>query len=971
MAAASGVRLGSAPPFVGRDELVSTVVRVLGEPGAFLLVEGEAGIGKTRLLRKCLDAAELREHEVVIAACLPVEEPCPLGPVVDGIRRCRRGIAGVRLSPLAGALRPLFPEWAADLPPQPESLDDPLATRHRLFAALTEVIERLGMNVLVVEDAHWADSVTLEWLLTLYGRSLSLVVTYRPLEVPAGSMLRRLMSWRPVGATPARLSLGPFTPTQTGELVAAMAGIERVSQEFVQSLHEHTDGLPLAVVETVLLWRDRHGAIPQGDEWSRGVLQELQVPPTVRDSVLERLDRLDLDATAVLRAATVLGAPATAALLAEVAGLAEMVGVDGALASGLLQDSGSDRFKFRHALDAKTVGESIPAPQRRRLHQRAAHALQRLNPPPVARLTRHFHEAGDITNWSRYAQKSAELAKDSGDDRTAITVLHELLTTVELPVPEQVLVAHKLGETAALGSVTLGDLGPRVVQSLRDVLATDDLAPSDRGEIGFLLGKVLRQERQLQAAATEIEAAIPDLDHSPSQAGRAMLVLAGMVHPDWPVERHLEWINRATELQANAASPMDLGFTINRASVLTMYGEEDGWRVAGELLPRSAPGLRERRMLAGWLLNSARVAMLWGQFDRAREYLDRALTQLQDTGHHRGMTTARSTALALDWYTGAWHDIAESAAQLCESTDTPAPTLRSVRWIQGLLHLARAARADASRQLASLNAELSSESPFDPFAVPSAGLARLRLAEDAAAEAVAVTAPDIDLIERKGIWLWATDLAPVHVEALVTIGRLDRADELVGQFGRWARDRHVPAAAAALWTCRAVLSEGRSDHHAAAALFAEAAQAWAALPRPYDELLAMERRGRCLLAAGERDDALAVLSDAQARLRQLGARWDADRVALVLRQNGKEVPVASRRGRRGYGDELSPRELEVVALVTRGLTNRQIGKALFVSPKTIELHVGSAMRKLKVTSRTMLAVAAKETGLVAPEPEGC
>jgi DNA-binding CsgD family transcriptional regulator len=363
--------------------------------------------------------------------------------------------------------------------------------------------------------------------------------------------------------------------------------------------------------------------------------------------------------------------------------------------------------------------------------------------------------------------------------------------------------------------------------------------------------------------------------------------------------------------------------------------------------------------------------MLWGRFDRAREYLDLALTELQDTGHQRGLRTARAAALALDWYTGAWQDIAKTAAELCESTDSPAPTLHCVRWVQGLLHLARGARADAGRQLASLNVELSSKSPFDPFAVPSAGLARLHLADDAAAEAVAVTGPDIDLIERKGIWLWAVDLAPVHVEALVTIGHLDRAEELVGQFARWERDRRVPAAAAALRTCQAVLSEGRSEHRDAAALFAEAARAWAALPRPYDELLAMERWGHCLLAAGEQDEALTVLSDAQARLRQLGARWDADRVAYVLRQHGIEVPVTSRRGRRGYGNELSPRELEVVALVTRGMTNRQIGKALFVSPKTIELHVGSAMRKLKVTSRTTLAIAAKEAGLIAPEPDGC
>jgi DNA-binding CsgD family transcriptional regulator len=951
---------------VGRNELVSTVVGVLGEPGAFLLVEGEAGIGKTRLLQECLAAAELPDHRVVVAACLPVGEPSPLGPVVDGIRRCRRGIADVRLSPLAGALRPLFPEWANDLPPRPEPLEDPAATRHRLFAALTEVIERLGVDVLVVEDAHWADEVTLEWLPTLYGRRPSLAVTYRGQEVSAGSKLRRLMSWRPVGTTPVRLSLEPFTTTQVAELVAAMVGTERVSKQFAQFLHAHTDGLPLAVVETVLLLRDRRDVIASDGEWSREVLRKLQVPLTVRDSVLERIERLAPDARAVLEAAAVLGTPATAARLSEVAGLPEMVGVAGAQASGLLQDSGPDRFKFRHALDAKTVGEAIPAPQRLRLHKRAAHALERLNPRPVARLSRHFREAGDIANWSRYAQEFAELARASGDDRTAMTVLHELLTTVERPAPEQILLARRLGETAALGSVTLGDLGPAIVQSLRDVLDIGDLAPPDRGEIRLLLGRVLRLERQMHAAATEVEAAIPDLGHDAALAGRAMLIIAVMLHPDWTVERHLDWVGRATELEARIVSPQErLPFTINRAAVLLLFGEEEGWRVTDEL-PRSAPERQEGRMIAGGLLNSARAAMLWGHFDRAREYLNLALTQLQDTGHHRGMSTARVASLVLDWYTGAWQDLAETATQLCESSDSPPPTVSGVRWIQGLLHLARGTRAEASRQLAAVN---DGPGGFDPFVIPSAGLARLHLADDAPDKAVAVTGPDMDLIEGKGVWLWATDLAPVHIEALVATGRLDRAGELVEQFARWAQGRRVPAAAAALRTCQAVLSAGRCEHAAAAALFAEAARAWADLPRPYDQLLALERRGRCLLAAGEQPDALTVLSDAQTRLRQLGARWDADRVALVLRKHGVEVPVASRRGRRGYGNALSPRELEVVGLVTQGLTNREIGKALFISPKTIELHVGSAMRKLKVTSRTRLAIAATEAGLVTSGPD--
>src|SRR5690606_31648641 len=115
--------------------------------------------------------------------CPPFRVPFTLGPLVDAIRQATDQVAGLRLSGLAGTLRPLFPEWAEGLPPAPEPLEDARASRHRLFRALVEVLDRLGVTVLVAEDAHWADEATIEFLLfvvTQPARPMSLVVTYRP-----------------------------------------------------------------------------------------------------------------------------------------------------------------------------------------------------------------------------------------------------------------------------------------------------------------------------------------------------------------------------------------------------------------------------------------------------------------------------------------------------------------------------------------------------------------------------------------------------------------------------------------------------------------------------------------------------------------------------------------------------------------------------------------------------------------------
>ncbi|MGW0859349.1 response regulator transcription factor, partial [Streptomyces sp. NPDC002690] len=127
------------------------------------------------------------------------------------------------------------------------------------------------------------------------------------------------------------------------------------------------------------------------------------------------------------------------------------------------------------------------------------------------------------------------------------------------------------------------------------------------------------------------------------------------------------------------------------------------------------------------------------------------------------------------------------------------------------------------------------------------------------------------------------------------------------------------------------------------------------------------RRGRCLIAAGRPETGLPSLAGIVVELSGLGARDDADRVARDLRRLGWSDGRARGRGRPGYGDRLSPRELEVARLVTGGHTNRQIADALVVSVQTVGSQVTSAMRKLRVTTRTALAVRLMELGLVGEE----
>src|SRR5258708_5287254 len=154
-----------APGFVGREAELAGLARALADPGAVVLVEGEAGIGKTRLLREYLATPSGRAHHALVATCPPFRQPCTLGPVVEAVGQATETVTGLRLSALAGALRPLFPEWAGDLPPALEPAGDATAARHRLFRALAELLGRLEAAMLRVEDGHWADEGTLGFLL--------------------------------------------------------------------------------------------------------------------------------------------------------------------------------------------------------------------------------------------------------------------------------------------------------------------------------------------------------------------------------------------------------------------------------------------------------------------------------------------------------------------------------------------------------------------------------------------------------------------------------------------------------------------------------------------------------------------------------------------------------------------------------------------------------------------------------------
>ncbi len=954
------------PGFVGRERELASLARAFASP-TVVLVEGEAGIGKTRLVREFLASSATSALHAVTAMCPPFHQPLTLGPVTDALRQASDDVAGLGLSPLAGALRPLFPEWASALPPTPEPLGDATAARHRLFRALDELLRGLGVGVLVVEDVHWADEATLEFLLFLASRQpqrVSLLVTYRPDDLPVSSLLRRLSSRLSTGVTCVRFTLGPLDLAGTVALVSSMLDGEHVSEEFAGFLRAHTDGLPLAIEESVRLMGDRADLIRRGGEWvRRRHLDQIPVPPTVRDAVVERAGRLGSSQQAVLQAAAVLAEPEPEPVLVAVAGLSGDEagrGMAGAVGCGLLADdepNGQGLISFRHALAARAVYEAMPARLRRQMHLRAAGALEGLSPAPVPRLARHFREAGATADWVRYAEQAADLALASGDEATAATLLHDLVLRAGLPAQD---VARLMGKIPLL-ALTEAEHCKDLAGALRAVADARDVEPDVEAEVRHQLGRLLVSMDDWNAAQAELERAVPHLTHDPAVAMRAMILLGCPIgQAEWPASRHLRWLHHAAEVTLPAGSADQLLLLVNRVTAFLMLGEEKGWAEAAGLSCKAATA-GDWFQIARGHLNVADMAMLWGRYADSDRLLIKGLELAEARQYLRLRDDASATRAHLAWLTGAWDPLAERATALADDEDVLTLPRMKANLVAGLLAAASGAAAQAEKRLALALDGTRRHGAIHRSIEAAGALARLRLMEGHADQALTLTDGPMRVIAAKGIWLWATEVAPVRVQALASAGRTGDAANLVTAFARGLGGLTAPAPQAALALSRAILAEARDQHERAASLFGRAAAAWQALPRPYDSLLAREQRGRCLLAAGRDDEGLAVLGDVFRGLSGLGAPGDAGRVMRTLNEHGVLVRRPWRGGSRGYGDQLSPRELEVVRLVVEGRTNREIAQALCRSANTVSMQLKSAMRKLGVSSRTALAVRAVES----------
>ncbi|MFC6928967.1 ATP-binding protein [Actinomadura yumaensis] len=290
--ASSAIVRTSSPVLIGRGRELEALTAATAAAPSVVFVEGEAGVGKTRLVTELVTALRGGPAWPAVRHCQPLRDPFPYGVIFECLRSC-----GARLgepSAVTGALRPYLPELADRLPPPPEPLGDPAAERHRLFRAVRDLLAALGRTVLVIEDLHWADEGTrqmLRFVMSDPPPGLSLVATFRredlPADAPLGGAFRP-----PPGTTSAHLVLGPLDAAGVRGMVEAILGDRAVSPGFAEVMRQRTAGIPFVVEEMIYALRDHGGALRTDGACARRLLDDLEVPALLREAMLERLHTL-------------------------------------------------------------------------------------------------------------------------------------------------------------------------------------------------------------------------------------------------------------------------------------------------------------------------------------------------------------------------------------------------------------------------------------------------------------------------------------------------------------------------------------------------------------------------------------------------------------------------------------------------------------------------------------------------------
>lgn len=978
----------SCPTLVGREgefqRATSLLASASGSP-PLILIGGEAGIGKSRLLEAVLADGRARGCLVLTGSCIPFAgRSLPYGPILDAVRR--RGDAGS--SEIQRALRS---ELSSALELAGSDGADGPAGQARLFESIVAALERAsahGQVVVAIEDLHWSDAATRHLLAFLVGsrwsNGISLLATVRTDE-PAAD-LRPLLSELERGRRLERIELAPLASEGVHDVVAGILG-EEPAAALVEQVSGRSGGNPFFVEELVAA--------------SRG--GDVRLPPNLGEILLARLASLPDEVQGMLRYMAVIGERASVGLLTAITSTtAPVVGswLRVACDAHVVRPDDADTYAFRHALVREALYADLLPHERRSMHEAVARRIGSDEGgtllSPTARtlaLALHWDAAGDAGEALPALIAAAEHASASHAYADAVALYRR---AIERRL-EQDGAAHAdvdlvaLHEAAAAAAY-LSDDTAGAIDLARQAIAMQD-ADADPTRAGVLLQRLCEYLWQHGLEAESIETTRRAFELVPADGSRERAVVVGAWASALSVlsmyPEAIDVVEEAVAIGERLGDPAIISWSLAVRGISrcvigdTERGVADVDRARAMALVSGDPDAQAIAYIDGtWTLGvlmgdvPAALAMIaeWAEIQKAAG-LERS----------RGVWLASIHAV-MKVRAAAWSE-AEAIFEDALERPSRGPVRLELLFHAALLWAWRGRLDEAQVMVDEIHALARGFIGQQMIAPSYAAAIELASWQDRPERAVELLDEAIDRLRSPD--------DPICTRHLYAAGARACADQAAAVRGRRATEAEVaalrarlvrlvaaarydglPAATIDLPETRAWVSQvsaellrlDQADREADA--WSSTADQWAALGLAGQEAYARWREAAARLARDERHAALTALHRGHALAESVGAvtiRASIERLAArarlrLPRAHAQQLPSSGR----PHG--LTQRESEVLALIARGLTNRQIAGELFISEKTAGVHVSNILAKLDVISRAQAAAVAVQSGVVRSAP---
>jgi len=1000
----------SCPVLIGRQaELTALhllIERAKSSKGQVVLLSGEAGIGKSRLVAEAKAYATAQGFLLLQGHCFPTDRSCPYAPLLDLLRShfASQSIAEIatELKPFAGGFAQLIPDLVPPLPdaapPPPLAPPEPEQEKRRLFEALTRWFTALATKqplLLTIEDVHWSDETSLDFLHYLARRCaaspLLVVLTYRSDEVRPS--LSQFLAQLDRERLAQECALVPLRQSEVSAMLYAIFALRRsvyvvpplAQGDLLDALYSLTEGNPFFIEELLKSLIEAGDIFYTQGRWERKELGELRLPRSVQDAVERRAAQLSDGARQVLHLAAVAGRHFDFALLQALTQYEEaqlLLLLKELIAAQLVVEESAERFAFRHALTRQAVYGQLLVRERKALHRTIAETLERLYASTLeahlADLASHFYESGIWEQALEYGQRAGEQAQALYAQQAATLHFTRALDAarhLSLTPPASLYRAR------GLAYETLGDF---------------------------------EQARADQEAA--LEHAHDASDHHAEW--QALLDLGSL----WAGRNYAQagdYYQQALALARTRDDPLALAHSLNRLGNWYLNAEQpqEALRWHQEALA-TFHALADQRGRAATLDFLGMACLLSGDLQQSAAYYEQAIALFRELDERQRLPNSLATLMLCggNYQNDTAVPAAIGFAELIQHGELALKIAGEIGSrsdeAYALIHMAicLGPRGEYARALAVAQRGLAIAEEIEHRQWMTAGhraLGALYLDLLALSEAKPHLEQALALAQEIGSRYW-TRIASGFL-ALVCVAQHDvtRAESLLSAALR-PDDPAQTVGQRLVWYARAELALARNDPplalHITDQLFASAAglSSESSIPR------LAKVRGEALIKLKQAAEAETLLQQAQATalkggLRPLLWRIDLDLGKLAHAQRRYEEaerrfaealetldelasglpdeslhqhflrhgqalfprtrqPSALRLTKKTFGG-LTERERAVAALIALGKSNREIADALVVAPHTIETHVSSILSKLGFTSRTQIALWATEKGL--------